>query len=85
MKIQPLESEKAGIIKQGRPVVLAPQEETPRKVVEAIANERSAPIFEVGSDLLFCAGPHSLKDQTVILWRREDQEKIGCSFSVNAL
>ena len=75
--ISQIATEKAGIIKQGCPLVLAPQEETPRKVVEAIADERSAPIFEVGSDLLFCAGPHSLKDQTVILWSREDQDKMN--------
>mgnify|MGYP000885907553 CR=1 FL=1 len=75
--ISQIATEKAGIIKQGRPVVLAPQDETPRKVVEMIANERSAPIYEVGRDLLFCAGPHTLEDQTVLLWKREDQDKMN--------
>ncbi len=42
--------EKAGIIKPGRPVVLAPQREEARQVVEQVAAERSSPLVEVGRD-----------------------------------
>jgi dihydrofolate synthase/folylpolyglutamate synthase len=75
--ISQIATEKAGIIKPGKPVVLAPQDETPLKVVEAIAKERSAPLRQVGKDLLFSAGPHSLEEQTVILWTQEEQPRMN--------
>jgi dihydrofolate synthase / folylpolyglutamate synthase len=75
--ISQIATEKAGIIKQGKPVVLAPQDETPRKVVERIAADRSAPLSMVGEDLLFCAGEHSLEEQTVQIWSKADQAKMN--------
>lgn len=45
--------EKAGIIKQGVPVVAAPLEEEARAVVRCVAAERNAPLIEVGHDVLF--------------------------------
>ncbi len=47
--------EKAGIIKPGVPVVLAPQKEAARQVFERIAAERGAPLIEVGRDYQFSA------------------------------
>lgn len=66
-------TEKAGIIKQCRPVVLAPQEEAARKVVEKIAGERNAPITIVGQDYFFSPVSHSLEGQSLIVWSKEDQ------------
>jgi len=75
--IAQIATEKAGIIKEGRPVVLAPQDETPRRVVEQIAAERHAPVLTVGRDLLFSARSHSLDGQSLILWEKNDQEKLN--------
>lgn len=52
--------EKAGIIKEGIPVVLAPQKDEARLTIERIAAERNAPLFEVGRDYLFTPLSHSL-------------------------
>lgn len=60
--------EKAGIIKPGRPVVLAPQPEEARQVIEAVARERRSPLVEVGRDFLFAAGEHSLARQSFKVW-----------------
>jgi dihydrofolate synthase/folylpolyglutamate synthase len=65
--------EKAGIIKPGRPVVLAPQKEEARLVVERVANERQAPLVQVGSDYLFVPLSHSLESQTMFVWSRSEQ------------
>ena len=75
--IAQIATEKAGIIKEGKPVILAPQDETPRKVVEQIASERNAPLLIVGRELLFSAREHSLDGQTLILWKKEDQVKLN--------
>ena len=43
--------EKAGIIKEGRPVVSGPQEDEAREVIARVAQERHAPLLQVGSDV----------------------------------
>ena len=60
--------EKAGIIKAGTPVVLAPQKEEARVVVEAIAAERGAPLVQVGRDYCFSSLARSLDGQTLKVW-----------------
>ncbi|MHC1741188.1 MAG: folylpolyglutamate synthase/dihydrofolate synthase family protein [Anaerolineaceae bacterium] len=70
-------TEKAGIIKEKRPVVLAPQEETPLKVIEGIANERNAPLIRVGNDLLFSSLSHSLEEQSMMIWTKEEQAQMN--------
>ncbi len=65
--------EKAGIIKQGRPVVLAPQKDEARLVVERIAAERNARLIQVGRDVLFAPISHSLDGQSLLVWSSEDQ------------
>lgn len=70
-------TEKAGIIKEGHPIVLAPQEETPRKVIEEIAQKRSAPLIRVGIDYLYSPCEHSLQGQNFCVWPKEDQEKMN--------
>ena len=44
-------AEKAGIIKSGTPIVMAPQREEAAEVVRRVASERSAPLKEVASAL----------------------------------
>ena len=60
--------EKAGIIKSGIPVVLAPQKEEARSVVEAVAAERGAPLIQVGRDYCFSSLARSLDGQTLMVW-----------------
>lgn len=66
-------AEKAGIIKAGRPVVLAPQKEEARLVVERIAAERGSRVLEVGRDIRYAGLDHSLDGQRFILWEAKDQ------------
>jgi dihydrofolate synthase/folylpolyglutamate synthase len=66
--------EKAGIIKPGVPVVLSPQKEEARRVVEAVAAERGAPLIQVGRDLLYAPLAHSLEGQTLLIWLAGEQE-----------
>jgi dihydrofolate synthase/folylpolyglutamate synthase len=56
-------SEKAGIIKEGVPVVSSPQKDEALAVLERVAAERHASLTLVGRDVLFQAGPHSLDGQ----------------------
>ncbi|MGD2163258.1 MAG: folylpolyglutamate synthase/dihydrofolate synthase family protein [Anaerolineales bacterium] len=65
--------EKAGIIKEGVPVVMAPQQYEAERVIERIAEERSAPLVQVGKDWLFSQGSHSLEGQTLYIWSSDEQ------------
>jgi dihydrofolate synthase/folylpolyglutamate synthase len=56
--------EKAGIIKPGIPVVSAPQRAEAIKVLEAVSQERDAPLTEVGRDWDYDPGPANLEGQT---------------------
>jgi dihydrofolate synthase / folylpolyglutamate synthase len=60
--------EKAGIIKPGIPVVVSPQEEEARIVLERIARERDAPLMQVGRDILFKEVSHTLDHQSLQVW-----------------
>lgn len=66
-------AEKAGIIKPEVPVVLAPQEDEARTVIERIASEKSAPITLVGHDYLFSPTTRSLEGQSLRVWSASDQ------------
>lgn len=59
--------EKAGIVKSGKPVVLSPQLENARKVVEQVCNERNARLFQVGSDFTGSIISTSLTSQEILL------------------
>jgi dihydrofolate synthase / folylpolyglutamate synthase len=61
--------EKAGIIKEGRPVVVSPQPPEALEVVEAVAVQRSAPLTLVGRDYRFAYLSHSLESQVFKVWR----------------
>jgi len=59
--------EKAGIIKEGAPVVSSPQVDEALAVLEKVAAQRNAPLTLVGRDLTFQAGEHSLEGQSFSL------------------
>jgi dihydrofolate synthase / folylpolyglutamate synthase len=63
--LKEIAGEKAGIIKPGIPVVLAPQEEEARLVIERITHERSSPLLHVGQDVMYEEISHSLECQTI--------------------
>jgi dihydrofolate synthase / folylpolyglutamate synthase len=60
--------EKAGIIKQGVPVVSSPQKDEALVVLERVAKERHAPLTLVGRDVFYKAGKHSLDGQSLQVW-----------------
>lgn len=57
--------EKAGIIKPGRPVVVAPQPEEAWQTITQAARKQQAPLFLVGRDLQFGGVSHSLEGQVL--------------------
>jgi len=69
-------AEKAGIVKPGAPLVLAPQKEEARQVVARIAAERGSPLIEVGRDYRFEALTHSLEGQSFRVWPPQDKPPI---------
>lgn len=69
--------EKAGIIKSDTPVVLAPQKEEARRVIQKIAAERKSPLIQVGKDVLYAKAEHSLDGQTFFLWESANQDKMS--------
>ncbi|MCJ7623094.1 MAG: bifunctional folylpolyglutamate synthase/dihydrofolate synthase, partial [Anaerolineaceae bacterium] len=68
--------EKAGIIKQGCPIVLAPQKEEARRVVERVAQDRHAQLTLVGKDYLYAPWSHSLSNQSFLVWSAAEQEMV---------
>lgn len=68
--------EKAGIIKHGRPIVMAPQKEEARLVIEEVSRDRDARLVEVGSDILFAGKEHSLDGQTLVIWNADEQSSM---------
>lgn len=65
--------EKGGIIKPDTPVVVASQKEEARLKLEEIAQERNAPLIQVGKEYLYAADSHSLDGQTFLIWTPEEQ------------
>ncbi len=61
--------EKAGIIKTGIPIIMAPQQDEARQVIERIAAERQAPLIDVASDYRFTPTERSLKGQDIKIWQ----------------
>lgn len=55
--------EKAGIIKPGRPVVMAPQHDEARQVIEQVSQERGCPLIEVQKAFAYQLVSHSLEGQ----------------------
>lgn len=65
--------EKAGIIKLGVPVVIAPQQHEAERVVEEAAQSLKAPVVRVGRDWLFAPGNHDLERQKLQVWSSAEQ------------
>jgi len=57
--------EKAGILKDGVPVVVGPQKDEARWVIERIAAKRKAPLIEIDRQYSYLAGERSLSGQTL--------------------
>lgn len=68
--------EKGGIIKEGIPVVVAPQKEEARLKLEQLSKERFAPLIQVGRDYLYAADSHSLDSQTLLVWTPDEQPMV---------
>jgi dihydrofolate synthase/folylpolyglutamate synthase len=66
-------TEKAGIIKPGKPVVSTPQKDEALKVIQRTARERNSPLALVGSDYLFSPVSHSLDGQSLFVWTAAEQ------------
>ncbi len=64
-------SEKAGIIKPGKPVVFAPQVDEAMRQLTLIASERKAPYTQVENEFEYHEISHTLKSQRVEVRRSE--------------
>jgi dihydrofolate synthase/folylpolyglutamate synthase len=62
--------EKAGIIKEGIPVVSSPQKEEALQVLEKVAQQRSSQLTLVGQDWMFAGGSTSLQGQDLEMWQK---------------
>ncbi len=69
--------EKAGIIKENRPVVVSPQKSEALRAIQKIAREKNAPITLVGEDYLFSQGEHSLEGQALYVWKNDEQGQMN--------
>jgi dihydrofolate synthase/folylpolyglutamate synthase len=68
--------EKAGIIKQGVPVVSAPQTDEALQVLERIAKERSSPFILVGNDVKFERLTSSLDGQEFVVNHQQSEVRL---------
>jgi dihydrofolate synthase/folylpolyglutamate synthase len=75
--------EKAGIIKEGAPVVSSPQKEEALAVLEKAARERGCPFTLIGRDLAFEVGEHSLDGQSLTIVKRQSSNVNRQSSIVN--
>jgi dihydrofolate synthase/folylpolyglutamate synthase len=66
--------EKAGIVKSTVPVVIAPQQDDARIVLETVCRERGAPLTRIGRDWKYKAGPADLDGQTFSIRRLAGDE-----------
>jgi dihydrofolate synthase/folylpolyglutamate synthase len=70
-------AEKGGILKPGVPVVTAPQAPEALAVLERIAQERGAPLTQIGRDWFFRPLAHSLGGQTFEIWSAREQQQLS--------
>lgn len=66
--IEEIAAEKAGIIKPGVPVVVASQVDSAIEVIEAIAENKEAPLTLIGRDYHYQQCEHSLDGQELSIW-----------------
>lgn len=68
--------EKAGIIKQGVPVITAPQEDAALAVIKKVCSERNAPLHEVSRNWQWRSTNHSLAGQRFTVSRRNAKRSV---------
>jgi dihydrofolate synthase / folylpolyglutamate synthase len=74
--IEKITVEKAGIIKEDRPIVVAPQGyKQTYPILRKIASERNAPYFQVNEIIEYSAQNHSLDGQEILIREVNDSEK----------
>ena len=69
--------EKGGIIKKEIPVVVSPQKDEALLVLNKLASERNAPIYQVGKDYLYAQAAKFLSGQNFYVWPKEDQQAVN--------
>lgn len=75
--LEQIATEKAGIIKPDRPVVMAPQVDEARQAIACIAAERNSPLIQVGVDYEYEPISQSLDGQTFQIWpKNRPQESV---------
>ncbi len=72
-RLSDIAREKAGIIKAGVPIILAPQQLEAEGVVREVAEEQSAECIQVGKDWLFAPGPRNNHEQSLYVWPADEQ------------
>ncbi|OGO31316.1 MAG: hypothetical protein A2136_01640 [Chloroflexi bacterium RBG_16_54_11] len=70
--LKEIAAEKSGIIKKGIPVVVSPQVEEARVVIEQVARDHASPFLQVGRDILYKEISHTLDGQTFQVWSNKD-------------
>lgn len=68
--------EKAGILKPGVPVVLAPQQIEAERVVRAIADMLGSPLVQVNRDWHYAAKERGLAGQSFQVWRESGADPV---------
>jgi dihydrofolate synthase/folylpolyglutamate synthase len=68
--------EKAGIIKHGVPVVIAPQQYEAGLVVNEVAQSKGAKVIQVGRDWMFSPVARDLGGQSMVIWSADEQAQI---------
>lgn len=68
--------EKGGIIKPGKPVVIAPQKHEARVVLKDICEERGSELIQVGHDYRYAAQSRAFDGQSFLMWPAKDQELV---------
>lgn len=73
--IEAIAAHKAGIIKQGKPVITGAAGKA-LEVIERTADEKRSPVYRLGTEFSCCRMGNQLSGQT-ICWRQEDQKELG--------
>ncbi len=71
--LEAIAGEKAGILKPGVPVVMAPQAAEAARKIRSAAAEVGAPLVEVGREWLYAPVARSLGGQVLFVWHRAEQ------------
>lgn len=77
--------EKAGIVKSGIPVVVAPQSEEAFRAIEEIAVNRKAPLTKVGKDYHYQLVEKSLEGQSFQIWHDSEQKMFTKYLSASSI